>query len=137
MNPDVIASQPTYGIVASEEKRRAILTECLNVMSGLWRERQVLTPRPDLISMMANGEGTHDLLDRPIELLGDVILMIVGGNDTTRNSISGGLWAMHNYPDQWQKLREPKDLISSFAPETIRWQSPVMHMRRRALVQRG
>jgi len=121
------------GIVDSEEKRRAILTECLEVMSGLWRERQALPPRPDLISMMAHGEGTHDLLDRPMEFLGNLTLLIVGGNDTTRNSISGGLWALHNYPDQWQKLREHQDLIPSFAQEAIRWQSPIIHMRRTAL----
>jgi len=121
------------GIVDSDAKRQAILAECLEVMSGLWRERQVLPPRPDLISMMAHGEGTHDLLDRPMEFLGNLILLIVGGNDTTRNSISGGLWALHNYPDQGQKLREHQDLIPSFAQEAIRWQSPIIHMRRTAL----
>jgi cytochrome P450 len=121
------------GIVDSDARRQAILTECLEVMSGLWRERQALPPRPDLISMMAHGEGTHDLLDRPMEFLGNIMLLIVAGNDTTRNSISGGLWALHNYPDQWQKLQEHQDLIPSFAQEAIRWQSPIIHMRRTAL----
>ena len=121
------------GIVDSEAKRQAILTECLEVMSGLWRERQALPPRPDLISMLVHGEGTHDLLDRPMEFLGNILLLIVAGNDTTRNSISGGLWALHNYPDQWQRLREHQDLIPSFAQEAIRWQSPIIHMRRTAL----
>jgi len=121
------------GIVDSDAKRQAILTECLEVMSGLWRERQALPPRPDLISMMAHGEGTHDLLDRPMEFLGNIMLLIVAGNDTTRNAISGGLWALHNYHDQWQKLREHQDLIPSFAQETIRWQSPIIHMRRTTL----
>jgi cytochrome P450 len=121
------------GIVDSDARRQAILTECLEVMSGLWRERQALPPRPDLISMMAHGEGTHDLLDRPMEFLGNIMLLIVAGNDTTRNSISGALWALHNYSDQWQKLREHQDLIPSFAQEAIRWQSPIIHMRRTAL----
>ena len=121
------------GIVDSEEKRLETLTECLETMTGLWREREKLPPRPDLISMMAHGEGTHDLLDRPMEFLGNLILLIVGGNDTTRNSISGGLWALHNHPDQWKKLRENSVLIPSFAQEAIRWQSPIIHMRRTAL----
>ena len=121
------------GIVDSDAKRQAILAECLEVMSGLWRERQAQPPRPDLISMMAHGEGTRDLLDRPTEFLGNILLLIVAGNDTTRNSISGGLWALHSYPDQWQKLREHQDLIPSFAQEASRWQTPIIHMRRTAL----
>jgi len=121
------------GIVDSEEKRLEILTECLETMTGLWREREKLPPRPDLISMMAHGEGTHDLLDRPMEFLRNLMLLIVGGNDTTRNSISGGLWALHNHRDQWEKLRGNSLLIPSFAQEAIRWQSPIIHMRRTAL----
>ena len=55
------------GVVDSEEKRLEVLTECLEAMTRLWREREKLPPRPDLISMMVHGEGTHDLLDRPME----------------------------------------------------------------------
>lgn len=85
-------------------------------MTGLWQERQALPPRPDLISMMAHhGGGTHDLSGQPMAFLGNILLLIVGSNDATRNAILGGLWALHTHPDQWHKLRERPQLIPSFA----------------------
>ena len=101
--------------------------------TALFYERQKQPPRSDLISMMAHGEATHDLPTRPTDFLGNLTLLIVGGNDTTRNSISGGLWALGKNPEQFRKLRENPQLIPSLVPEIIRWQSPVVHMRRTAL----
>jgi cytochrome P450 len=83
--------------------------------------------------MLAHGEATRDLINRPQEFLGNLTLLIVGGNETTRNSISGGVWALNHYPDEYRKLRENPALIPSLVPEVIRWQTPVMHMRRTAL----
>ncbi len=121
------------GIVHSEEKRLEILTECLETMAGLFYERQNLEPRPDLLSMLAHGEATRDLPTRPSEFLGNLTLLIVGGNDTTRNSMSGGVWALNKHPDQYRKLRENPALIPSAVSEIIRWQSPIVHMRRTAI----
>lgn len=84
--------------------------------------------------MLAHGEATKDLLARPLEYLGNLILLIVGGNDTTRNSITGGVLALNENPDQYQKLKDNPSLINSMVPEIIRWQTPLAHMRRRALV---
>ena len=68
----------------------------------------------------------------PIEYLGNIILLIVGGNDTTRNSMSGGALALNEYPDEYAKLLDNPDW-SNMVPEIIRWQTPLAHMRRTAL----
>ena len=83
--------------------------------------------------MLAHGEATRDLPSRPHEFMGNLLLLIVGGNDTTRNSISGSLLALNEFPDQYRKLRDNPALVTGMVPEIIRWQTPVIHMRRTAL----
>ena len=83
--------------------------------------------------MLAHGEATKDLINDPMGLLGNILLLIVGGNDTTRNSISGGVIALNQFPDEYQKLRDDVSLIPNMVSEMIRWQTPVIHMRRTAL----
>ena len=119
-------------IVRSEHERFAEMQAMAEAMMALWNERVSAPPRYDLISMLAHGEATRDLLSRPRELMGTLLLLIVGGNDTTRNSISGGVWALNKHPDEYRKLRENPGLVSSLVPEIIRWQTPIIHMRRTA-----
>jgi cytochrome P450 len=116
----------------TEEERRAEMGECLEYFTRLWREREHQPPKFDLISMLIHGEGTKGIIDRPMEYLGTLLLLIIGGNDTTRNSISGGVVALNQNPDQYQKLRENPDLIPNMVSEIIRWQTPLSHMRRTA-----
>ncbi len=128
---DVATSIPTPGgLVETEAARQAELMECLAVFTGLWNERVNCEPGNDLISMMAHSEATRNMT--PDEYLGNIILLIVGGNDTTRNSLSGGLLALNQNPDQYEKLRRDPALIPNMVPEIIRYQTPLAHMRRTA-----
>jgi cytochrome P450 len=119
------------GLVATEDERQAELTECAAYFSRLWKERIEQPPKSDLLSMMAHGAATRDMDAK--NFLGNLVLLIVGGNDTTRNTMSGSLLALSQHPDQYRKLRENPALLDSFVPEVIRWQTPLAHMRRTAL----
>ena len=125
---DVATAIPGNGIVADEDSRRAELRECLDDFTRLWNERVNAPPHNDLISMLAHGESTRNM--EPMEYLGNIILLIVGGNDTTRNSITGGLLALNQNPAEYDKLRANPALIPSMVSEIIRWQTPLAHMRR-------
>ena len=84
----------------------------------------------DLITLMQSSDATRDLIKRPMEYLGNLALLIVGGNDTTRNSMSGGVLALHQFPEQFAKLKENPSLIPNMVSEIIRWQTPLAYMRR-------
>ena len=119
------------GLIESEDQREEVFRECLGYFMRLWNERVNAEPRPDLISMLAHGEATRDMSAR--EYLGNVVLLIVGGNDTTRNSMSGGLLFLSQNPDEFAKLRARPELVESMAPEIIRYQTPLAYMRRTAV----
>ena len=128
---DIATTVPGPGMaVETEAEKLAILMECLGAFTELWNQRVNAPPAGDLISMLAHGEATRNM--SPEEYLGNIILLIVGGNDTTRNSISGSVLALNQNPDQYQKLRDDPGLIPSMVSETNRWQTPLAHMRRTA-----
>lgn len=128
---DVATAPPGTGIVDSLEQRNTELLECLAYFTKLWNERAAQeTPGSDLVSMLVHGKDTKDM--PPHELLGNLLLLIVGGNDTTRNSISAGVMALNENPGEYDKLRADPSLIPNMVSEIIRWQTPLPYMRRTA-----
>ena len=114
--------------VHSEQERFDVLKGMAEYMGQLFAERRGAPPKFDLLSMLAHGAATRDM---PLkEFMGNLALLIVGGNDTTRNSMSGGLLALNQFPDQYTKLMANHRLVESTVSEIIRWQTPVIHMRR-------
>jgi cytochrome P450 len=117
--------------VESPEQRRREMDECREYFAKLWNERVNSEPRNDLLSMMAHSEPTRHM--DADNLMGNIILLVVGGNDTTRNTMSGSVLALNENPAEYDKLRANPKLIDSMVPEVIRWQTPLAHMRRTAM----
>ncbi|UTP41232.1 cytochrome P450 [Phenylobacterium sp. LH3H17] len=125
---DVVTAVPGQGLIDTLEQKMQIFIEYHAYFTNLWNERVNAPPAGDLISMLAHGEATRNM--EPREYFGNIVLLTVGGNDTTRNTISGSILALNRNPDQYRKLRENPALIPSMVSETIRWQTPLAHMRR-------
>jgi len=126
---DVATAAPGSGIIDSEEQRRSELFEMLSYFNNIWEQRKA-EPTGDFVSMLAHGEDTKDM--QPLEFMGNLILLIVGGNDTTRNSMSAGVHALNLFPGEYEKLRADHSLIPNMVSEIIRWQTPLAYMRRTA-----
>ncbi len=125
---DVATSPRKAGFWNTLEERERELNECLRRMTELRHERIDKPGGHDLLSMLAHNESTRDMPER--QFLGNLLLLIVGGNDTTRNSISGGVLAMNRWPDQFDKLKADRSKIPNAVAEIIRWQTPLAFMRR-------
>lgn len=103
--------------------------------SALWHDkaaRRAAGEKPgyDLITLLQMSPETHDIINRPMEFLGNLILLVVGGNDTTRNSMSGGVYALNQFPEEFDRLKADPGLIPKLVSEIIRWQTPLAYMRR-------
>ncbi len=116
---------------ARRERFYAEMFAMLNAFDSLLEAKRALPPTDDLMSRMIHSDAMGNMPQ--MERLANIALLIVGGNDTTRNSMSGFIDAINQYPDQFALLREKPELIPNAAQEIIRWQSPVTHMRRTCL----
>ena len=127
---DAMTTAPGHGPVADLQELRAAMAECFGFFTGLWNQRVNAEPAGDLISMLAHGEETRHM--SMADFHANVALLIIGGNDTTRNTISGSVLALNRNPEQYAKLKADPSLIPSMVSETIRWQTPLAHMARTA-----
>ncbi|MFT6975231.1 MAG: cytochrome P450 [Bermanella sp.] len=133
---DVAASSPeATGGTGSMDEAFTVAAEVAKQFSLLWREKEAKKAAGealgfDLISLLLTNENTKDMIDRPMEFLGNIVLLLVGGNDTTRNSMTGGVHALHQFPNEFIKLKNNPALIPNMVSEIIRWQTPLAYMRR-------
>ncbi len=127
---DVVFAIPEPGgLVESHQQKHDELMECVDYFSRLWVERRD-NPGHDLVSMLVHGEATKDM--SAADHLGNLLLLIVGGNDTTRNTMSGSVYGLNRFPEQYDKLVADPSLVRNMVQEIIRWQTPLAYMRRTA-----
>ncbi len=127
---DIVFAVPEPGgVVETQQQKIDELMECVAYFEGLWAQRRE-HPGFDLVSMLANGEATKDM--PTLAHLGNLLLLIVGGNDTTRNTMSASVYGLNTFPDQYDKLIADPRLVPNMVPEIIRWQTPLSYMRRTA-----
>jgi cytochrome P450 len=133
---DVAAGSPeSTGGTAYTDEAFTAAADMAKQMSALWRAKAARKAAGeemgfDLISLLLSNDETKDMISRPMEFMGNMVLLIVGGNDTTRNSMTAGVLALNQFPQEFVKLKENPKLIPSMVSEIIRWQTPLAYMRR-------
>ncbi len=125
----VFAIPQPGGVVESMEQKRDEMLECVHYFERLWEER-LHNPGDDLVTMLVHGAATKDI--PTVTHLGNLLLLIVGGNDTTRNTMTGSVYGLNKYADQYDQLTADPELVGKMVPEIIRWQTPLSYMRRTA-----
>ena len=128
---DYAFSLPGDGLIETWDDRKVVMMEMKERFEQLRAERQKNPDAYDMITRIAN--PINGKLLSEAEYMGNVILLLVGGNDTTRNTLTASVLTLNMFPQQNELLRANQDLIPSFCSEVIRWQTPLPHMKRTAL----
>ena len=118
-------------VTLSRDDTMAAFMELAGYAMQLYEARS-RNPGDDLISMLATTRVDGEPMS-VADYLSAFVLLVVAGNETTRNSISGGVLALSQFPEQRQKLLDDPRLIPRAVNEIIRWVHPVIYMRRTAL----
>ncbi|MEM7253884.1 MAG: cytochrome P450 [Pseudomonadota bacterium] len=117
-------------VVPDMDEARAQLKDFAAYVYAMREDRLEKPPQGDLVSMLVHGPAARS--HKPIDYLSDMVLLTIGGNDTTRNSISSGLYELSRHPEQWEQLRVDRSLLRTGVSEMLRWATPVIHVRRTA-----
>jgi len=128
---DYAFSIPGDGLIETWDDRKVVMMEMKERFEHLGEERRGDSSGFDLITKLANPIDGKRL--SPAEYMGNAILLLVGGNDTTRNSLTASALTLNLFPEQNKKLRGNQSLIPSFGSEVVRWQTPLPHMKRTAM----
>lgn len=114
----------------SPEAMQETLGEFFGFITELYEQR-VAEPGGDIATLLAHAEIDGERVPFA-EFAANMVLALVGGNETTRNSISHSVRAFSDNPGEWDKLRSNRELLKSAPSEMVRYASPVLHMRRTA-----
>ena len=129
---EVLTATPAPdGIVSSFAERQAILETFKSELMNVWRDRARKREGDDVLSLLARHPDTKAMAQDPRRALG-IAALIAGANEAARGALSGGVLAFHQFSGEWQRLRADPSLIGSAVAEIVRWQCPVLHMRRTA-----
>jgi cytochrome P450 len=129
---EVMTTTPRLdGIVTSFAQRAAVLETFKAEVMRVWHERARKGQGEDVLSQLARHPETRAMVDDPRRVVG-IVSLIAGANEAARGALTGGVLAFHEFPEQWLRLRTDPSLVSSAVSEIVRWQSPILHMRRTA-----
>ncbi len=129
---DVLGDIERFDTLEERQFRNATAMEMGAAFGQLWQEKAKNPGEHDLISIMLQSEAMSHMSQQ--EFMGNLILLIVGGNDTTRNSMTAYAWALDQFPEQRAILEgnHSAELAVNAMHEILRWQTPLSHMRRTA-----